>query len=119
MDSGACGGVSRVLKQWSKQGGGGGKARGEKYNFGFFENFDIFFRRKSMIFQDEPGSGGPAWKSWQRMVEGEELSAEVVNNAFATAPTRRKHFINHRKEARERVHRGKCVVSSLRAPFLF
>ena len=72
-----------------------------------------------MIFQDELGSGGPAWKSRQRMVEGEELSAEVVNNAFATVPTRRKHFINHRKEVRERVHRGKCVVSSLRAPFLF
>ena len=72
-----------------------------------------------MIFQDELGSGGPAYESWRRMVEGHELRAEVVNNAIATVPTRRKHFINHRKEVRERVHRGKCVVSSLRAPFLF
>ncbi len=46
MDSGACGGVSRVLKQWFKQGGGGGKARGRKINFWIFENFDIFFSPK-------------------------------------------------------------------------
>jgi len=43
VDSGACGGVSRVLKQWFKEGGGGGKARGEKCNFGFSEILTFFF----------------------------------------------------------------------------
>ena len=118
MDSGACGGVSRVLKQWFKEGGGGGKARGRKIQFWIFENCDIFFRRKSMIFQDELGSGGPAYKSWHRMVEGHELRAEVVNNAFATVPTHRKRFVIDSNQLRKRMHRGKCVVSSLRASFL-
>ena len=72
-----------------------------------------------MIFQDELGFGGPASKSWHRMVEGHDLRAEVVNNAFATVPTHRKRFINHRKEVRERETRGNCVAPSLRAPFLF
>ena len=72
-----------------------------------------------MIFQDELGSGGPAWKSWQRMVEGEELRAEVVNNAVATVPTHCKRFVIDSNQLRKRMHRGKCVVSSLRAHFYF
>ena len=71
-----------------------------------------------MIFQDELGFGGPASKSWHRMVEGHELGAEVVNNAFATVLTDRKRLVIDSNQLRKRMHRGKCVVSSLRASFL-
>ena len=60
----------------------------------------------------------PACKPSSRMVEGHELRAEVVNNAFATVPTHRKRFVIDSNHLRKRMHRGKCVVSTLRAPFL-
>ena len=71
-----------------------------------------------MIFQDELGSGGTAYKSWPRMVEGNALGAEVVNNAFATVPTHLIRFSNHRKEVREREARGNCVVPFMKTLIL-
>ena len=71
-----------------------------------------------MIFQDELGSGGTAYKSWHRMVEGNALGAEVVNNTFATVPTHLIRFSNHRKDVREREARGNCVVPSLKTLIL-
>ena len=118
MYSGACGGVSRALEQWFTEGGGGGEGRGSKNTIFDFLKFQHFFRRKSMIFQDELGSGGPAYESWGRMVEEHALRAEVENNAVATCPTCRKRFVIDNNQLRKRMHRGNCVVRSLRGSFL-
>jgi len=65
VDSGACGVVSRVLKTVVLKRVGVVEKVGAKNK----KNVK-FLRRQSMIFQDELGSGGTAYKSWHRMVEG-------------------------------------------------